>query len=158
VWGKPNRFNVLIIVTAPDALYNGKFAGTFYIIPETADDAKKHAEYNLMVQEAEAMQKADKYGASLRMQAAFRFLVLLLAKADFITVDEVMKPEYNFGRVYALGMLGKLFRGALKGRQLKEFKEEKYRRIQRARFALKNLVERGLGDRWQSVVAAGGTS
>ena len=149
---------MLTIITAPDALYSGKFAGTFYIIPETADDAKKHTEYNLMVQEAATMEAADKFGASLRMQAALRFLVLLLTKADFITVDEVMKPEYNFGRVYALGMLGKLFRGALKGRQLKEFKEEKYRRIQRARFALKNLVERGLGERWESMVLAGGAS
>lgn len=147
---------MLAIVTQPELLYEtGQLRGTLYLIPETLGDAQRKAEYNLMVAEAEQARETDKYGASLRIQAAYRFLITMLTKADFISIDEVMKPEYNFGRIYALGMLGKLLRGALPARQLKEFKREKYRRIQQARFAVKSLVDKGLAEQWAKDVAAG---
>lgn len=146
---------MLAIVTAPDELYRGKFRGTYYLIPETVDEVKKHTEFNLMIAEAEAAVKTDKYGGSLRIQAALKFLVGMLTQADFITVDQVLKPEFNTSRHYALGMLGKLLRGALKARQLRQFNNYEYQRIQKARFNLKELVDKGLGKRWVADVAAG---
>lgn len=146
---------MLIIVTRPEQLDNGKLGGTFYTLPESRDDALRFGEYNALVEEAKEIGLRDKYGESLAQAAAYRKLMVILERADFINIDTLLKPEYRYSRVYALKMLGFLFKGNLPRKLLKQFTQRTLNRIQKARYAMKELHSKGTAARWADRVERG---
>ena len=150
---------MLIIVTDPQALDRYKLGKTLYVIPETLDDAKRYNDYTAMAAEAEEMSERNKYNASLARQAAYKVLLAIAERADFISIDDIVRPNLaNFGRGYALRLLGNLFKGNLRREQIRKFNQRTLGRIQKARFALKKIKDPALAARWQRRVESNLTS
>lgn len=144
---------MLVIVTDGQGLKAGKLNGTFYTIPENWHDAGLMGDYNNLINEAKATAKTNLYAAAALNRRALELLLVILENADHLNGDELLKPQYRFGRAYTLGMLGKLFRGALPRSLQAQFKEGALRRINTARYGMKKL--HGVADTWAGRVKEG---
>lgn len=148
-----------ILVTDPEKMAQG-LRRTFYVMPENESDTHIYQEHNLYVQEAEEMEKNDKWGASVARERAAKILLRIWQDNDTTCEDVVslMKPAYQGSRVQAIALVSKLFRGVARGSDMKKFNESKLRRLNDARMRMKRIQNNGAAWHWERNLLAGRAS
>lgn len=149
-----------ILVTDPEAMAQGHLVKTFYCVPESVGEMLRLNEYGAWVEEAEEQKVKNPFGAGQARQRALNILLKIwqdTLATDCVDVINLLKPGFRYSRVYALGLVSKLFRGVATQAELTAFKAIPLRRLQTARYKFKNLRDKA-GNRWALNLDKGLTS